>query len=236
MLDAAPRKVNFQGKDWDYKRVVIYITDGVSNIFLNKSDSKLYGGLSEKGTYSKNHPSCYVDKVYELAECQVTGDGVRGGGLTEKYGSIPKGWDRPITMAGQVSKNDLQANGAEVYVIALSNIPATGLQDSIASFPKYYFSAASLERDAQGKTNVDAIMEVINTLVESRSRVCLAPMCSTASPSSRTPSCRASTRPSLAAPPYPSGRRGAADECRERYRHQDPDHGGLGGSHHLRQA
>ncbi len=167
MLDAAPRKVNFQGKDWDYKRVVIYITDGVSNIFLNKSDSKLYGGLSEKGTYSKNHPSCYVDKVYELAECQVTGDGVRGGGLTEKYGSIPKGWDRPITMAGQVSKNDLQANGAEVYVIALSNIPATGLQDSIASFPKYYFSAASLERDAQGKTNVDAIMEVINTLVES---------------------------------------------------------------------
>jgi hypothetical protein len=156
MLDAAPKSVtDVAGKKWDYKRVVIFITDGVSNRFLDTSKSDLKGASSDKNTYPSSHV-CHVNNVIEIASCQVTS----GGG---KY----NGMDRPITQAGNVSKNDLQANGAEVYAISLSNIPATGLQDSIASFPKYYFAANTLEKDASGKTNVDKIMEVINTMVES---------------------------------------------------------------------
>jgi hypothetical protein len=158
LLDGAPKNVTVNGKTWDYKRVVVFITDGVSNQFLNKSRSDLNGGASDKNTYASSHV-CHVNNVSEIATCQVTGDGVRGGGMYN-------GMDRPITQAGNVSKQDLQAKGAEVYAISLSNIPATGLQDSIASFPKYYFAADTLERDGSGKTNVDKIMEVINTMVE----------------------------------------------------------------------
>jgi type II secretory pathway pseudopilin PulG len=155
MLDAAPKTVTENGQTWEYKRAVIFITDGVSNRFLDTSRNDLRGPSSNKDTYPSNHV-CHVNNVIEIASCQVTAIGGKWNGM-----------DRPITQAGNVSKNDLQANGSEVYVISLSNIPATGLQDSIASFPKYYFAANSLERDSSGKTNVDKIMEVINTLVES---------------------------------------------------------------------
>lgn len=158
-FDSAPKTVTELGKTWEYKRVVIFITDGVSNQFLNTSASNLHGGSSDINTYPIGHV-CRVSNVVEIASCQVTGDGVRGGGMY-------RGMDRPITQAGNVSKQNLQANNVEVFAISLSNIPDTGLKDSIASFPSYYFSADTLTFDANGKTNVDKIMEAINTKVES---------------------------------------------------------------------
>jgi Putative Flp pilus-assembly TadE/G-like len=168
-FDAAPKKVNFGGKDWDYKRVTIFITDGVSNQFLNKSANNLSGGSSSKDTYPSGH-KCNVSNVAEIATCQVTGTDSNGGGLSVACNSCnPKvagGMDRPITQAGNVSRQDIQPKGAEVYAISLSNIPDTGLKDSIASFPKYYFAASGLNKNADGSTNVDDIMKAINTAVE----------------------------------------------------------------------
>ena len=166
-LANAPSTVTVAGKTWTYKRVVIFITDGVSNQFLNKNANNLNGGTSDSRTYPTGH-ACKVANVVEIATCQVTGNGTNGGGLTpDGISGIAGKMDRPITQAGNVSKQDIQPKGTEVYAISLSNIPDTGLKDSIASFPKYYFAADTLTKDASGKTNVDKIMEVINTQVES---------------------------------------------------------------------
>lgn len=159
--NTVPKTVPYNGKTWEYKRVVIFITDGVSNSFLSRSNSELYAGSSNQRTWPPNHP-CYDPRVIEIATCQVTG----GGGQTTGIGGVAANMDRPITQAGQVSRADLQANGAEVFAIALSNIPATGLQDTIASFPSHFASAETLVRGADGKTNVDKIMLEINTKVE----------------------------------------------------------------------
>jgi hypothetical protein len=100
--------------------------------------------------------------VIENAACQTTDVG----GLSTGGGGIPAGLDRPITQAVKVSREDLQANGVEVYSVALAHIPDTGLRDGVASFPSYFFSAKDLQRNADGSTNVDAIMQAINTMVE----------------------------------------------------------------------
>lgn len=164
--DKASPTVTFGGKTYKYKRVTIFITDGVSNQFLNKSATDLWGGSSTKATYPSTNTACFVNNVIEIASCQITGDGrTIGGGLTTGSGGVARDMDRPITQAGMVSRQDLQPKGVEVYTIALSNIPDTGLKDSIASFPSYYFSAATLTY-TNGRTNVDKIIETINTQVQ----------------------------------------------------------------------
>lgn len=161
LFGGAPRTVTQNGQTWEYKRVVIFITDGVSNQLLNRNATNLLAGSSGQNTYPVGH-ICRHPLVIEMANCQTTDIG----GLTIRSGSIPAGLDRPITQAVQVSRQDLQANGVEVFSVALSNVPDTGLRDGIASFPSYFFSAAELQRDGSGRTNVDAIMEAINTQVE----------------------------------------------------------------------
>lgn len=161
LLGSAPRSVTENGRTWEYKRVVVFITDGVSNQLLDPNRSDLRAGSSDQNTYPTGH-SCRTPLVVEMANCQTTDIG----GRTIRSGRIPAGLDRPITQAVNVSREQLQANGVEVFSVALSNIPDTGLRDGIASFPSYYFSAADLERDANGRTNVDAIMQAINTQVE----------------------------------------------------------------------
>lgn len=163
-FDGAPKDITLGSTKYDYKRVVVFLTDGVSNQFLNKGANDLLGGASSTNTYPNGH-ACRVSNVAEIATCQVTGTGSIGGGKTTGIGGVAAGMDRPITQAGLVSKEDLQPKGIEVYAIALSNIPDTGLKDTIASFPSYFFSAATLEVSG-GTTNVDKIMEVINTRVE----------------------------------------------------------------------
>lgn len=165
-FNSAPKTVtDLNGKTWEYKRVVVFITDGVSNNFLAKNEGDLSAGSSNSNTYAVGNSCRTVANVVEVVTCQVTGNGVTGGGLSIKSGGVPEGLDRPITQAGLVSKEDLQPKGALVYAISLSNIPDTGLKDTIASFPRYYFPATSLQSTG-GKTNVEAIMEKINTEVE----------------------------------------------------------------------
>jgi hypothetical protein len=165
-LDSAPPQITVNGKTWKYKRVVIFITDGVSNQFLNKDASDLNGGQSLNGTYPAGHFCSTVQFVVSVASCQITGDGVTGGGKTTGIGGVAAGMDRPITQAGNVSRQDLQPKGVEVFAIALSPIPDTGLKDSIASFPNTHFFSADELQVVNGTTNVDKIMEAIRTKVE----------------------------------------------------------------------
>lgn len=149
----APKQTNELNQSWDYKRVVIFITDGVSNHFLDTGNSGLSGGQSNQGTYPKNS-TCWdlAESVVEDAKCQTT----EGGG---KY----KGKDRPVTEMVNIATNNIKANaavGSEIYVISLSNIPATGLEDGVASSPSKFFPASRLEV-RNGETNVDRIIRLI---------------------------------------------------------------------------
>jgi hypothetical protein len=159
LLEDAPTTVNFAGEEWEYKRVVIFLTDGVSNHFLNPSKGNLAGGQSSSGTYPRGHYCRSLGgKVVENAQCQTT-----------DVGGTYQGKDRPITQMVTTSQDFLQGNeriGAEVYVIALSSIPDTGLRYGVASTPRYHYSAETLEVYGDGTTNVDRIMADINTEVE----------------------------------------------------------------------
>jgi hypothetical protein len=160
LYDNAPKTVAFEGKDVEYKRVVLFITDGVSNQFLNTSASNLRGGQSSSNTYPKgSYCRSLGNLVVESPTCQLT-DPVK----SPKY----KGWDRPITQMIDTSRNDLRNEDtkAEVFVIALSAIPSTGLRDGVASSSNYYFSAEALEVYQDGSTNVDAIIDTISAKVE----------------------------------------------------------------------
>ncbi len=168
LLNNAPRTVTQNGQTWEYKRVVVFVTDGVANQFFNRNDQNLRYDTSSYESYLPGH-YCHSlrDLVVESAACQTTDVG----GLSQQVWRgnrivVPAGLDRPITQAVKVSRQDLQANGIEVYVVALSHIPDTGLRDGVASFPSYFFSAKDLQRNADGSTNVDAIMRAINTQVE----------------------------------------------------------------------
>jgi hypothetical protein len=75
-------------------------------------------------------------------------------------------FDRPITAMIQVSQDFLQGSHT-VYVVALSDIPATGLRDGVASQTDYYKTAKNLsEEDSEGRNNVDLIFEQIKEDVE----------------------------------------------------------------------
>ena len=155
LLQARSGKTTYLDKSWDYKRVVIYISDGVSNQFLDTSKSNLAGGASNGSTFATGNACKTTPNVDESATCQTTDVG----------GTHPTtGWDRPITQMITTSRtniqNDPQTN-AQVYVIALSNIPATGLKDGVASFPSYFYSVPNLQKFPDGSTNVDLIMKSI---------------------------------------------------------------------------
>ncbi|EFO79372.1 von Willebrand factor type A [Oscillochloris trichoides DG-6] len=158
----APKTVSFNGTNVEYKRVVLFVTDGVSNYFLNTSASDLKGPLSSYDTFKKNS-TCYnmKSKVIESASCQTTEVG-------GKYTVSGKTYDRPVTQMILTSQNNLRnaTINAEVFVIALSNIPATGLDTGVASSTNYFFAASSLQVNANGTTNVDQIIDTINAKVE----------------------------------------------------------------------
>ncbi|MCS6881325.1 MAG: pilus assembly protein TadG-related protein [Oscillochloridaceae bacterium] len=165
VLNNAPRTVTQNGRTWEYKRAVVFVTDGVANQFMDRNavQGNLLAGQSRAETYAPGHFCRSLGTlVIENAACQTTDVG----GLSTGGGGVRAGLDRPITQAVRVSREDIQANGTEVYVVALSHIPDTGLRDGVASFPSYFFSARDLQRNADGSTNVDAIMQAINIMVE----------------------------------------------------------------------
>jgi hypothetical protein len=158
MYGSAPKTfTDAKGKVWTYKRVVLYISDGVSNQFMDTSASNLLGGQSTSGTYTKGSYCNKLVNVTENASCQTTDVG-------GKY----NGWDRPITQMINASSTNLRNStiNASVFVIALSSIPSTGLKDGVASSSSYFFSAESLTTKADGTTNVDGIIDTINSKVE----------------------------------------------------------------------
>ncbi|RRR65808.1 MAG: VWA domain-containing protein [Candidatus Viridilinea halotolerans] len=158
-------------RDYTYKRVVIFITDGVANTFLSTSDTNLNGGSSRSNTFSESSVvrdengqiiagsqwrECNAagDRAIELANCQTT-----------LYGGRHNGMDRPITQAINVSNDLLKSNSIEVFALALSSLSATGLQSGIPYSPAHYRSAADLVRNPDGSTNVDQIMLTFQNMV-----------------------------------------------------------------------
>jgi hypothetical protein len=158
MLEAAPRTVDFGGKTYTYENHVVFITDGVTNRFLDVNAADLDGGASNNSTYPTGS-SCYNlrELVLENAACQTT-----------DIGGTYHGWDRPISQMVNVSRNYLRGlyGPTRVYAIALSNIPSTGIKDGVASSSSTFFSAESLVKYPDGSTNVDQIMDEINTRIE----------------------------------------------------------------------
>jgi hypothetical protein len=151
------------GKTRNYKRVVLFITDGVSNQFLDQNASDLLGGQSSDTTYPVgSYCRGLASLVVESAQCQTSDVG--GKYVKNKTTT----WDRPVTQMTTTSANNLRnaTVNASVFVIALSSIPATGLKDGVASSTSYFFSAESLTTDTKtGKTNVDGIIDTINNKV-----------------------------------------------------------------------
>jgi hypothetical protein len=163
------------GKTYDYKRVVIFITDGVSNQFFQDTGNLRFA-QSDSGTYSAN--SVVKDEngdiiagsaweecknrgglVIEDARCQTT----LYGGVYKKNGVT---YERPISQAIDVSNRYLKGNGIDVFALALSSLPDTGLSSGIPSNSSYYRSAADLVRNADGTTNVDQIMIGFQSIIE----------------------------------------------------------------------
>lgn len=159
LLKTAPDETTELGREWEYKRVVILLTDGVSNHFF-RAPNLGSAGRSTDTTYAQgSFCRSLGEAVVENAQCQTTDIGGKHNGM-----------DRPITQMENVSKESLKPQ-ADVYVVALSDIPATGLRTGVASVPAFYYQARNLEVDGNGKTNVDLIFEAINQQVEND--VCL---------------------------------------------------------------
>lgn len=160
LLQNAPKTTNELGQTWEYKRVVIFLTDGVSNYSLDKNNSELRGYQSSASTYPSK-PQHYCNSlgsaVLENALCQ-----------TNEYGGKYNGKNRPISEMVEVSGTSIKYNEAvkaEVYVLALSNIPETGLKDGVATAPSYFYDLKDLVV-TNGETNVDRAMRQINNQVK----------------------------------------------------------------------
>ncbi|MGC8950067.1 pilus assembly protein TadG-related protein [Chloroflexus sp.] len=156
LLANAPRTTNQLGKEWIYRRAIIFVTDGVTNTFFNANDSNVNAGSSSMTTYPNGH-ACRKDEVLEDALCQTT-----------EVGGKYNGMDRPITqmvnMANTIKSN--QSIQTDIYVLALSSIPATGLRDGVATTPRHFYTAETLESGPDGLNNVDRIMLAINAEIE----------------------------------------------------------------------
>jgi plastocyanin len=96
-----------------YKRVAIFLTDSVANVFLDGEVNNGTGGCSPPGGY-------------DIGACQV---GVATGGRS-----------RPIT--AMVEQADALKQLAHIYAIALAGVDETGLA-SVASAPSYPFFATA---------------------------------------------------------------------------------------------
>ncbi|NTU79807.1 MAG: VWA domain-containing protein [Chloroflexales bacterium] len=171
ILDAAPKEVvHTNGRTYPYKQIVLFITDGVSNQFFHASRSDLRVTQSDSNSYASGHYCKALGaKVIEDAECQTTSvGGVYTTTLTINGHNQSVGLDRPVTQAIRVSQDILQANGYSVFVLALSELPATGLASGIPSFDHYYRSVPTLITNSDGTTNVDNIIKDINAIAEDR--------------------------------------------------------------------
>jgi hypothetical protein len=120
----------------EYKPVVIFMTDGVSNYFLD-------------GTRNDARDVCGSMSVFQALNtpypCQT--------------GTTSSGRERPITaMLTQANQMKSTYPNLALYVIGMANAPSTGL-DRVASDPSMYFQATQAGV-------VDSILTQINAQVE----------------------------------------------------------------------
>ncbi|NTU84816.1 MAG: VWA domain-containing protein [Chloroflexales bacterium] len=178
ILDAAPEGiVHSDGRAYTYRQVVLFVTDGISNQFFHESQSNLRVTQSDSSTYPSGHYCRALGSmVIESAECQTTRvGGIYTATLTIDGISQQVGLDRPVTQMVKVSRERLQAAGAEVFVISLSDLPVTGLMGGVASFPSYYRSAPTLVFNSDGMTNIDLIVKDIDAGLMASCRAVAAP-------------------------------------------------------------
>ncbi len=177
-MGEAPERVTFNGETKDYKRAIIFVTDGVSNQFLDMGNNNTLR-LSNNKTKNRFANPSYCRSLssdqarHNSAICQTTSGAAGPNETGENAGKWKKDgvyYDRPITQMGNVSEQFLKDN-AEVYVIAMSNFATTGLKERVASFPEYFIPARSLEwydTDGDGTddtTNIDQIIDFIQANV-----------------------------------------------------------------------
>ncbi len=157
LLQSAPTRTNQLGRDWAYRRAIIFVTDGVTNIFFNSNNGNLNGGQSGNNTYPNGHVCKNIVNVTDNADCQTT-----------EIGGKYNGMDRPITQMIQQAQaiKSNQSIQTDIYVLAISSIPPTGLRDGVATTPRHFYIAETLERGPDGLNNVDRIILAINDQVE----------------------------------------------------------------------
>lgn len=152
------------GQVYTYKTVVIFVTDGVSNYFLDPQRPGFDGGINAPGYKFPPNNVCYsleLARLSETVECQINES---AGGPFVYNG---KTYDRPITAMVKTAQDLLHANGHEVHVVALSSLPDAGLRYGVASLPSYYAEAQTLEVDPNtGMNNVDLLFQNIYERVD----------------------------------------------------------------------
>lgn len=128
--------------DQDYKPVVIYMTDGVANIFLDGATNKAtdicpqYGGDSR----ALSTPSCQYDPPPDYIP-------------NASHGM------RPITaMIDQANKMKDRYSDLQLFVVALGQVNVLGL-DQVASDPDLVFPARSADLVAKVLTQIKAKAE-----------------------------------------------------------------------------
>lgn len=170
LLNDAPTEVVHNGQAYRYRRVVLLITDGVTNQFFHPSESDLQVRPSDESTYPNGHLCRTFDfLLIEDADCQTT---AVGGIYTTTLAGVQVGLDRPMTQLARVSQDYLQRNGDAVFVVALSNLKPSVIADAVPLFPSYFYAAPVLVTNADGTTNVDQIIEDIATRVSSGEETC----------------------------------------------------------------
>jgi hypothetical protein len=157
--------VSFNGTKYEYKTVVIFVTDGVSNHLFHPQAPGYGAGNNNNTSYFPAGHLCASGDVHipETVDCHINGK-VIDPNFESREGKLFKDgrlYDRPITAMKNVSNEYLKNNGHEVHVVAISAIPSNGLQDGVATSPTFYAEARDLEVGADGKNNVDLIFENI---------------------------------------------------------------------------
>jgi hypothetical protein len=150
LIAASPDVSETDGRE--FKKVVIFLTDGVANYFKNQrnpqSGTKLFDWLND----SSDNPTCRnLAGRNEIPSCQI--------GMTNTSPSF----ERPITAMASVAREikNLNDGNTVIYVIALAGVPATGLSTDVAqqsTFPYY--------SEAIQASQVQQIFDAINQNIE----------------------------------------------------------------------
>jgi hypothetical protein len=150
LIAASPDVSETDGRE--FKKVVIFMTDGVANYFKNTRNPQ--SGTKQFDWYndSSDNPTCKnLAGQGEIPSCHI--------GMTNTNPSF----ERPITAMASVAREikNLNDGNTVIYVIALAGVPSTGLSTDVAqqsTFP-YYSEAPNPGQVAQ-------IFAAINQSVE----------------------------------------------------------------------